>query len=120
MQRFLAVPVRTPHASRAWARVAFPCATAWVREALPSHVAFATPASVAHGSTGAGVAVGVGAGAGGRAGVTNDAAVDEKLGPAVLRATTVAWYDVPGVRPLTVHDVAAVAHVAPPGEMMAV
>ena len=97
-----------------------------MRDALPSHVAFATPESAAHGSTGAGVAAGVDAGAGagvgvgGGAGVTNDAGVEEKLGPTVFRATTVAWYDVPGVRPLTVHDVAAVAHVAPPGEMMAV
>ena len=68
--------------------------TACVRDALPSHVAFATPESVAHGSTGAGVAAGVGAGAaaggGGRAGVTNRAAVEEKLGPTVFRATTVA------------------------------
>ena len=104
--------------------MALASSTAWVRSVLPSHVAFVTPASVAHGSTGAGAAVGVGVGAaagvGGGAGVTKDAAVEEKLGPTVFRATTTAWYDVPGVRPLTVHDVAAVAHVAPPGEMIAV
>jgi hypothetical protein len=32
----------------------------------------------------------MGAGAGGSAGVTNDADVDEKLGPTVFRATTTA------------------------------
>ena len=76
--------------------MAFACATAWVRDALASHVALATPASVAHGSTGAGVAAGVDAGGGAGVGVgvgaavTNDAAVEEKLGPTVFRATTVA------------------------------
>lgn len=73
--------------------------TACVRDALPSHVAFATPESVAHGSTGAGAGagreaaaagVGVGACAGGTGAVGVTAALidDAEEIPAAFVAVT--------------------------------
>lgn len=71
-----------------------------------------------------GVGVGVGDGAGvdppppppdarGVTALDADEAVED---PAALVATTVNVYAVPLVRPLTVHDVVDVEHIAPPGD----
>jgi hypothetical protein len=47
--------------------------------------------------------------------VIEDVAVEAGPVPATLSAVTVNVYDVPVVRPVTVHDVAVVVQVFPPG-----